>query len=255
MCIRDRVEKEKSEVWDVLDEVIREHPVLLNRAPTLHRLGIQAFEPMLIEGKAIQLHPLVCAAFNADFDGDQMAVHVPLSIEAQMEARTLMLATNNVLFPANGEPSIVPSQDVVLGLYYATRERTNGLGEGMIFSDIIEVQRALDNKVVEVTAKIAVRLTEWVKDKANGDEFVAETKMVDTTVGRALLSEILPKGLAFANINKALKKKEISRLINASFRKCGLKETVVFADKLLQAGFRLATVSYTHLTLPTSDLV
>jgi len=236
---KKEVESGTPVVWDILEEVIKEHPVLLNRAPTLHRLGIQAFEPVLIEGKAIQLHPLVCSAFNADFDGDQMAVHIPLSIEAQMEARTLMLASNNVLFPASGEPSIVPSQDVVLGLYYATRERINGKGEGMIFSDIVEVQRALDNHAVEVTAKIAVRLTEWVKD-ADG-EFHSETKLVDTTVGRALLSEILPKGLPFAHINKALKKKEISKLINTSFRKCGLKETVVLADKLLQAGFRLAT--------------
>ncbi|WP_234267474.1 DNA-directed RNA polymerase subunit beta' [Hydrogenophaga sp. NFH-34] len=227
-------------VWDILEEVIKEHPVLLNRAPTLHRLGIQAFEPILIEGKAIQLHPLVCAAFNADFDGDQMAVHVPLSVEAQLEARTLMLASNNVLFPANGEPSIVPSQDVVLGLYYTTREKTNGKGEGMIFADVAEVQRALDNGVVEITAKIAVRLTQWNKDKVTG-EFVPSTSLVDTTVGRALLSEILPKGLPFEVLNKALKKKEISKLINASFRKCGLKETVVFADKLLQNGFRLAT--------------
>src|SRR4051794_35574039 len=227
-------------VWDILEEVIKEHPVLLNRAPTLHRLGIQAFEPILIEGKAIQLHPLVCAAFNADFDGDQMAVHVPLSVEAQMEARTLMLASNNVLFPANGEPSIVPSQDVVLGLYYTTRERTNAKGEGMIFSDVGEVLRALDANEVELTAKVAVRLTEWNKDRTTG-EFVASTSLVDTTVGRALLSEILPKGLPFSNLNKALKKKEISKLINASFRKCGLKETVVFADKLLQNGFRLAT--------------
>ncbi|KRH98806.1 DNA-directed RNA polymerase subunit beta' [Curvibacter sp. PAE-UM] len=227
-------------VWDILEEVIKEHPVLLNRAPTLHRLGIQAFEPILIEGKAIQLHPLVCAAFNADFDGDQMAVHIPLSVEAQMEARTLMLASNNVLFPANGEPSIVPSQDVVLGLYYTTRERTNGKGEGMIFADTSEVQRALDNNQVELTARVNVRLTEWTKDKDTG-EFVPETKLVETTAGRALLSEILPKGLPFSNINKALKKKEISKLINVSFRKCGLKETVVFADKLLQNGFRLAT--------------
>ncbi len=227
-------------VWDILEEVIKEHPVLLNRAPTLHRLGIQAFEPILIEGKAIQLHPLVCAAFNADFDGDQMAVHIPLSVEAQMEARTLMLASNNVLFPANGEPSIVPSQDVVLGLYYTTRERTNGKGEGMIFADTSEVQRALDNGQVELTARVNVRLTEWTKDKDTG-EFVPETKLVETTAGRALLSEILPKGLPFSNINKALKKKEISKLINVSFRKCGLKETVVFADKLLQNGFRLAT--------------
>ncbi len=227
-------------VWDILEEVITEHPVLLNRAPTLHRLGIQAFEPILIEGKAIQLHPLVCAAFNADFDGDQMAVHVPLSVEAQMEARTLMLASNNVLFPASGEPSIVPSQDVVLGLYYTTRERINGKGEGLVFSDIGEVQRALDASVVELTARIVVRITEWAKDKASG-ELVPSTELVDTTVGRALLSEILPKGLPFSLMNKALKKKEISRLINASFRKCGLKETVVFADKLLQNGFRLAT--------------
>ena len=227
-------------VWDILEEVIKEHPVMLNRAPTLHRLGIQAFEPILIEGKAIQLHPLVCAAFNADFDGDQMAVHVPLSVEAQLEARTLMLASNNVLFPANGEPSIVPSQDVVLGLYYATRERINGKGEGMIFADLAELQRALDSGVVEITAKISVRLTEWLKNKETG-EFVASTSLVDTTVGRALLSEILPKGLPFEVLNKALKKKEISKLINVSFRKCGLKETVVFADKLLQNGFRLAT--------------
>ena len=236
---KKEVESGTPVVWDILEEVIKEHPVMLNRAPTLHRLGIQAFEPVLIEGKAIQLHPLVCAAFNADFDGDQMAVHVPLSIEAQMEARALMLASNNVLFPANGEPSIVPSQDVVLGLYYATRERTNGKGEGMVFADTNEVQRALDNGVVEITAKINVRLTEWTKD-AEG-VFQPETKLVETTVGRALLSEILPKGLPFANINKALKKKEISKLINASFRKCGLKETVVLADKLLQSGFRLAT--------------
>jgi len=182
----------------------------------------------------------VCAAFNADFDGDQMAVHVPLSVEAQMEARTLMLASNNVLFPASGEPSIVPSQDVVLGLYYTTRDRINGKGEGLMFADIGEVQRALDANVVELTAKISVRLTEWTKDKTTG-EFTASTKMVDTTVGRALLSEILPKGLPFELLNKALKKKEISKLINVAFRKCGLKETVVFADKLLQNGFRLAT--------------
>ena len=237
---KKEVESGTPVVWDILEEVIKEHPVMLNRAPTLHRLGIQAFEPILIEGKAIQLHPLVCAAFNADFDGDQMAVHVPLSVEAQVEARTLMLASNNVLFPANGEPSIVPSQDVVLGLYYTTRERINGKGEGLVFSDTAEIQRALDAGVVEMTARISVRLTEWTKDKATG-EFVPETKIVQTTAGRALLSEILPKGLPFSNINKALKKKEISRLINVSFRKCGLKETVVFADKLLQNGFRLAT--------------
>src|SRR5574344_2189222 len=237
---KKEVESGTPVVWDILEEVIKEHPVMLNRAPTLHRLGIQAFEPILIEGKAIQLHPLVCAAFNADFDGDQMAVHVPLSVEAQMEARALMLASNNVLFPASGEPSIVPSQDVVLGLYHATREKINGKGEGMVFTDVGEVQRALDADQVELHAKISVRLTDWVKDKTSG-EFVPETKLVDTTVGRALLSEILPKGLSFSNLNKALKKKEISKLINASFRQCGLKDTVVLADKLLQNGFRLAT--------------
>jgi DNA-directed RNA polymerase subunit beta' len=237
---KKEVESGTPVVWDILEEVIKEHPVMLNRAPTLHRLGIQAFEPILIEGKAIQLHPLVCAAFNADFDGDQMAVHVPLSVEAQMEARTLMLASNNVLFPANGEPSIVPSQDVVLGLYYTTRDRINGKGEGLIFSDTGEVQRAFDAGEVELNARINVRLTEYTKDKETG-EFSASTKLWETTAGRALLSEILPKGLPFSNINKALKKKEISKLINVSFRKCGLKDTVVFADKLLQAGFRLAT--------------
>ncbi|MBV7542438.1 DNA-directed RNA polymerase subunit beta' [Acidovorax sp. sic0104] len=237
---KKEVESGTPVVWDILEEVIKEHPVMLNRAPTLHRLGIQAFEPILIEGKAIQLHPLVCAAFNADFDGDQMAVHVPLSVEAQMEARTLMLASNNVLFPASGEPSIVPSQDVVLGLYYATRDRINGKGEGLVFADTGEVQRALDAGQVELAAKITVRMTEWTKNKETG-EFVPSTSLVETTAGRALLSEILPKGLPFSNMNKALKKKEISRLINVSFRKCGLKETVVFADKLLQNGFRLAT--------------
>ena len=237
---KKEVESGTPVVWDILEEVIKEHPVMLNRAPTLHRLGIQAFEPILIEGKAIQLHPLVCAAFNADFDGDQMAVHVPLSVEAQMECRTLMLASNNVLFPSNGEPSIVPSQDVVLGLYYTTRDRINGKGEGLIFADTGEVQRAFDADEVGLNSRINVRLTEYTKDKETG-EFVPSTKLWETTAGRALLSEILPKGLPFSNLNKALKKKEISKLINVSFRKCGLKETVVFADKLLQAGFRLAT--------------
>ena len=241
---KKEVESQTPIVWDILEEVIREHPILLNRAPTLHRLGIQAFEPMLIEGKAIQLHPLVCAAFNADFDGDQMAVHVPLSLEAQMEARTLMLASNNVLFPANGEPSIVPSQDVVLGLYYATRDKINGKGEGMVFADIPEVIRAYEAGMVEVASRIAVRITEHeiVNKAAEGDErFVAKTSVQHTSVGRAILSEILPKGMAFAEINKPLKKKEISRLINTSFRKCGLRETVIFADRLLQSGFRLST--------------
>ncbi|QXW18628.1 DNA-directed RNA polymerase subunit beta' [Comamonas aquatica] len=237
---KKEVESGTPVVWDILEEVIKEHPIMLNRAPTLHRLGIQAFEPILIEGKALQLHPLVCAAFNADFDGDQMAVHVPLSVEAQMEARTLMLASNNVLFPASGEPSIVPSQDVVLGLYHATRDKINGKGEGMVFMDTNEVQRALDAGEVELHAKISVRLPEWTKNKETG-EFEKSVSLVDTTVGRALLSEILPKGLPFSHMNKALKKKEISKLINSSFRKCGLKATVVFADKLLQNGFRLST--------------
>ncbi len=252
---KKEVESGSAVVWDILEEVIKEHPIMLNRAPTLHRLGIQAFEPILIEGKAIQLHPLVCAAFNADFDGDQMAVHIPLSVEAQMEARTLMLATNNVLFPSNGEPSIVPSQDVVLGLYYTTRDRINAKGEGLIFSDTGEVQRAFDAGEVEMSARINVRLTEYTKDKLTG-ELQASTKIWPTTAGRALLSEILPKGLPFSYINKALKKKEISKLINVSFRKCGLKETVVFADKLLQYGFRLATragisISIEDMLVPT----
>ncbi|MGO3743551.1 DNA-directed RNA polymerase subunit beta' [Kerstersia sp.] len=233
------VESHEPVVWDILEEVIREHPVMLNRAPTLHRLGIQAFEPTLIEGKAIQLHPLVCAAFNADFDGDQMAVHVPLSLEAQLEARTLMLASNNVLFPASGEPSIVPSQDIVLGLYYATRERINGKGEGMFMTDIAEVQRAYDNGEVELHSRITVRLNEYVKDEDG--EFQPVLRRFQTTVGRALLSEILPKGLPFESLNRALKKKEISRLINQSFRRCGLRATVIFADKLMQSGFRLST--------------
>ncbi|MFA7387029.1 MAG: DNA-directed RNA polymerase subunit beta' [Thiohalobacteraceae bacterium] len=233
------VEREGGEVWDILEEVIREHPVLLNRAPTLHRLGIQAFEPVLIEGKAIQLHPLVCAAFNADFDGDQMAVHVPLSLEAQLEARTLMMSTNNVLSPANGEPIIVPSQDVVLGLYYMTRERINAKGEGMAFADLNEVHRAYDNRVVELHAKIKVRIVERAFDD-NG-EMQVEVKRVETTVGRALLFEILPDGLPFALVNRDMTKKSISGLINASYRRVGLKETVVFADQLMYTGFAYAT--------------
>ena len=233
------VEQEIPEVWDILEEVIREHPVMLNRAPTLHRLGIQAFEPVLIEGKAIQLHPLVCAAFNADFDGDQMAVHVPLSLEAQMEARTLMLSSNNVLSPANGDPIIVPSQDIVLGLYYITRERVNARGEGMHFADVEEVVRAFDTRQVDVTAKIAVRLKEFVHDAEGGR--VEKITRYETTVGRAMLSEILPEGLPFSLINKALKKKEISRLINAAFRRCGIREAVIFADRLMYSGFAMAT--------------
>src|SRR5437762_3534480 len=237
------VEAQEPVVWDILEDVIREHPVLLNRAPTLHRLGIQAFEPVLIEGKAIQLHPLVCTAFNADFDGDQMAVHVPLSVEAQMEARTLMLASNNVLLPSNGEPCIVPSQDIVLGLYYATRDKIGAAGEGAIFSNVAEVARAYETRQAELHARIKVRIREV--DVRNGPEGKTEKiekiNRYETTVGRALLSEILPPGLPFSYINKPLKKKEISRIINASFRRCGLRETVIFADKLMQAGYSLAT--------------
>ncbi len=233
------VEAEVPEVWDILEDVIREHPVMLNRAPTLHRLGIQAFEPVLIEGKAIQLHPLVCAAFNADFDGDQMAVHVPLSLEAQMEARTLMLSSNNVLSPANGDPIIVPSQDIVLGLYYVTREKVNAVGQGMAFSDVGEVSRAYETRQVDVSARVHVRIREQVYGE--DDTLHEQITRYETTVGRALLSEILPPGLPFPLINKPLKKKEISKLINASFRRCGLRETVIFADKLMYMGFSMAT--------------
>src|SRR5690348_11766958 len=237
------VEAQEPVVWDILEDVIREHPVLLNRAPTLHRLGIQAFEPVLIEGKAIQLHPLVCTAFNADFDGDQMAVHVPLSLEAQMEARTLMLASNNVLLPSNGEPCIVPSQDIVLGLYYATREKIGALGDGAFFADVAEASRAYESRQAELHARVKVRIREVdVKTGPDGQtERVEKITRYDTTIGRALLSEILPPGLPFSYINKPLKKKEISRIINASFRRCGLRETVIFADKLMQAGYTLAT--------------
>ncbi|GAB3744277.1 DNA-directed RNA polymerase subunit beta' [Lysobacter olei] len=239
------VEREEAEVWDILEEVIREHPVLLNRAPTLHRLGIQAFEPVLIEGKAIQLHPLVCTAFNADFDGDQMAVHVPLSLEAQLEARALMMASNNILSPANGEPIIVPSQDVVLGLYYMTRQLVGKKGEGMVFANVAEVKRAYDTndhdgkRVVELHAAIKVRITEKVKNEDG--TFEQKTSIVDTTVGRALLREILPEGLPFALANVELTKKNISRLINSCYRMLGLKDTVVFADKLMYTGFAFAT--------------
>jgi DNA-directed RNA polymerase subunit beta' len=236
---KKEVEAETPVVWDILEEVIREHPVMLNRAPTLHRLGIQAFEPVLIEGKAIQLHPLVCVAFNADFDGDQMAVHVPLSLEAQMEARTLMLASNNVLSPANGQPIIVPSQDVVLGLYYATREHVAARGTGMIFADIAEITRAVDSRQMDLHARISVRIREF--EAAPDGQWQEKVTRYSTTAGRALLSEILPRGLPFKVIDKPLKKKEISKLIDESFRRCGLKDTVVFADQLMQAGFKLAT--------------
>jgi DNA-directed RNA polymerase subunit beta' len=235
------VERETAEVWDILAEVIREHPVMLNRAPTLHRLGIQAFEPVLIEGKAIQLHPLVCAAYNADFDGDQMAVHVPLTIEAQLECRALMMSTNNILSPANGDPIIVPSQDVVLGIYFMTRDRINAKGEGMVFANVAEVQRAYGAKHVDLQAIVKVRVTEYAK--AEDGSMEATEVVTETTVGRALLSEIMPKGLPYSLINQTMKKKGISTLINACYRNVGLKETVIFADQLMYTGFAYATRS------------
>ncbi len=235
------VEREVPEVWDVLDDVIREHPVMLNRAPTLHRLGIQAFEPVLIEGKAIQLHPLVCAAYNADFDGDQMAVHVPLTLEAQLEARSLMMSTNNILSPANGEPVITPSQDVVLGLYYTSRERVNGLGEGMAFESVAEVEKAYRTGVAELHARVKVRITETTI--AENGERTESRRIVDTTVGRALLSQVLPKGLSYDLVNQNMGKKQISKLLNTCYRQLGLKDTVIFADQLMYTGFHFATVS------------
>ena len=232
------VEREEAVVWDCLEECIKEHPVLLNRAPTLHRLGIQAFEPLLIEGKAINLHPLVCTAFNADFDGDQMAVHVPLSLEAQLEARVLMMATNNILSPASGDPIIVPSQDVVLGLYWMTRERIAAKGEGMVLADVSEVHRAYESGALDLQAKIKVRLNDVTED--NGEPI---THVVDTTTGRALMSEILPKQIPFSVINKTLTKKEVSKVLNHVYRNCGTKDTVVFADQIMYAGFRMSTKS------------
>jgi DNA-directed RNA polymerase subunit beta' len=245
------VEAERAEVWDILSEVIREHPVLLNRAPTLHRLGIQAFEPVLIEGKAIQLHPLVCTAFNADFDGDQMAVHVPLSVEAQLEARALMMASNNILSPANGEPIIVPTQDVVLGLYYMTRQLEGARGQGMYFSDIDEVHRAYENKVIDLHARIKVRIEEKIVSEHRVER--VETNLVETTVGRALLAEIRPEGMPFRLLNEPLKKRQISNLINSCYRRLGLKKTVVFADKLMYTGFHYATKA--GVSIGIDDLV
>ena len=235
------VEREGSEVWDILEDVIREHPIMLNRAPTLHRLGIQAFEPLLIEGKAIQLHPLVCSAFNADFDGDQMAVHVPLSLEAQLEARSLMMATNNILSPANGEPVIIPSQDVVLGLYYMSRELVNAKGEGIRFADIAELKRAYDNGQVALHAKITVRIDET--DVTLPEPEQNRRIRVETTVGRALLFSIVPKGLPFSVVDRTMSKKAIGDLVNISYRRLGLKDTVIFADQLMYMGFTQATKS------------
>jgi DNA-directed RNA polymerase subunit beta' len=244
------VEREGPEVWDILEEVIREHPVLLNRAPTLHRLGIQAFEPVLIEGKAIQLHPLVCTAFNADFDGDQMAVHVPLSIEAQLEARTLMMSTNNILSPAHGDPIIVPTQDVVMGLYYMTRERVDAKGTGMAFADVAEVHRAFQTGAVDLHARIKARIETTLDE----EEEAAPTQMlVETTVGRALLSELMPEGLPFSLVNMTMNKKSISALINACYRRVGLKETVVFADQLMYTGFSYATTA--GISIGVDDMV
>ena len=235
------VEREDAIVWDILAEVIREHPILLNRAPTLHRLGIQAFEPILIEGKAIQLHPLVCAAFNADFDGDQMAVHVPLTLEAQLEARALMMSTNNILSPANGDPIIVPSQDVVLGLYYMTREKVNGKGEGMLLQDPREAEKAYRTGQAELHSRVKVRITEYVKNEAG--EFESKTTLTDTTIGRAILWMIAPKGMPFSLFNQTLGKKAISKLINESYRRLGLKASVMFADHIMYTGFAYAARS------------
>ncbi len=230
------VEKEKPEVWDILEEVIREHPILLNRAPTLHRLGIQAFEPVLIEGKAIQLHPLVCTAFNADFDGDQMAVHVPLSLEAQLEARVLMMSTNNILSPANGKPIIVPTQDIVLGLYYLSQERAKEPGEGMVFNDIGEIEHALFSGAVTLHAKVKAR---YKTVDAEGDPI---TRRVDTTPGRMMIAEILPRHpkIPFELVNRLLRKQEISHIIDEVYRHCGQKETVLFCDAVMSLGFREA---------------
>jgi DNA-directed RNA polymerase subunit beta' len=226
------VEKERPEVWDILDEVIREHPVLLNRAPTLHRLGIQAFEPVLIEGKAIQLHPLVCAAFNADFDGDQMAVHVPLSLEAQLEARVLMMSTNNILHPANGQPIIVPSQDIVLGLYYLSIMREGLQGEGKVYRDMAEIEHAL-SKVIHLHTKIKYR---WTGVDEEGKTI---SKIYDTTAGRVMLGQVLPKHgkVPFDTINKLMTKREISGVIDQVYRHCGQKETVIFCDRIMALGF------------------
>ncbi|MFZ9039891.1 MAG: DNA-directed RNA polymerase subunit beta', partial [Gammaproteobacteria bacterium] len=245
------VEREVAEVWDILEEVIREHPIMLNRAPTLHRLGIQAFEPILIEGKAIQLHPLVCTAFNADFDGDQMAVHVPLSIEAQLEVRALMMSSNNILSPANGKPIIVPTQDIILGLYYMTRDKINVQGEGMAFADAKEVLRAYHNKVVQLQARIKCRVSEFHRDE-DGNRVETRT-LVDTTVGRAILSEMLPEGLPFSLINKTLDKKAVSKLIDACYREVGLKDTVILADQLMYTGYHYATRS--GISIGVNDMI
>src|SRR6516164_6943736 len=262
------VEKEGKDVWDILDDVIREHPVLLNRAPTLHRLGIQAFEPVLIEGKAIQLHPLVCVAYNADFDGDQMAVHVPLSVEAQIEARVLMMSTNNILSPASGKPIIVPTQDMVLGLYYMTRHKPLARGEGKFFASPGEVRIAYDHGEVDLHARVTVRMKVVAADMppetngrpAKGKKAPAQPQLpvserVETTVGRVLLYEIVPPEVPFAEVNKTLKKKELGNLIDVVYRRAGNKATVIFADRLKDVGFEFATragisISIRDMTIP-----
>ncbi len=233
------VERERPEVWDILEEVIREHPVLLNRAPTLHRLGIQAFEPKLVEGKAIQLHPLVCTAFNADFDGDQMAVHVPLSLEAQLEARVLMMSTNNILSPANGKPIIVPTQDIILGLYHLSMERSGEKGEGMLFRGVGEAKQAIDQGIVSFNSKVKAR---WRWTDINGDEQVT---VYDTTPGRMVIGELLPSrnGMRFDEVNQVMTKKAITNLIDTVYRTCGQKDTVIFADRLMSLGFSTATLA------------
>ncbi|QJC34199.1 DNA-directed RNA polymerase subunit beta' [Enterobacteriaceae endosymbiont of Donacia cinerea] len=236
------VEKEESIVWDILDEVIKEHPVLLNRAPTLHRLGIQAFEPILIEGKAIQLHPLVCAAYNADFDGDQMAVHIPLTLEAQLEARILMMSTNNILSPANGEPIIVPSQDVVLGIYYMTKDKINAYGEGMILTGPKEAERVYNVGQVDLHALVKVKIKEYTKNLLT-NQWIKNHIIVDTTIGRAIFWNQVPKGIPYHMINKTLGKKDISNILNICYRILGLKATVIFADQIMYTGFKYATKS------------
>jgi DNA-directed RNA polymerase subunit beta' len=247
------VEKERPEVWDILEEVIREHPVMLNRAPTLHRLGIQAFEPVLVEGKAIQLHPLVCTAFNADFDGDQMAVHVPLSLEAQLEARVLMMSTNNILSPANGKPIIVPSQDIILGLYYMSMERDNEKGEGMVFADVQEILLALGNGSVSLHAKVKARVPTRDTD---GSRIL---KVIETTPGRAQLADLLPDNpsCSFELVNKLMTKKEVSDVIDHVYRHCGQKDTVIFCDRLMTLGFGQACdagISFGIADLTTPEL-
>ena len=243
------VEKERPEVWDILEEVIQEHPVLLNRAPTLHRLGIQAFEPVLVEGKAIQLHPLVCTAFNADFDGDQMAVHVPLSIEAQLEARVLMMSTNNILSPASGKPIINPTKDIVLGVYHLSLERDQEKGEGMIFSSVGEIEQALASGVVSLHAKITSQFL-GVDKQGNPKRFI-----VKTTPGRMILSEIFPhhKNISFDLINRTLTSKELSEILDDVYRYCGQKDAVIFSDKLMELGFKYATRS--GISFGKDDLV